>query len=359
VTGQYQFFNPNGADVYLLKVGANGLKLSQTFDDYGDFRFYGGVFIQETEDMGFIVTGSGSKLIPPSSFFYLVRYDASGNKQWTKEYQPAGGSCMCNAATATPDGGYLMVGSTQVSPSVEYVYVVKTDALGAMEWDSIISNPGGLGDTAAIARSVTVAPGGYAITGEVYDQNTRITSAFLLRLNVFGRVIARQHYNFLLPRTVKTDLDGHSIQYPKDGFIMAGSALGYTEAGIVTPRAAFLLKVSISGDVGWFNTYGLSTFSSASSVCQTGDGGYILTGITDNYSIGSSVHAYIARTDESGNELWSKTITAGDYVEYAVSAGNKIIGTSDGGYIMAGMAVPGGAADTLLVRIAPDIVAKK
>jgi len=263
------------------------------------------------------------------------------------------------AATATRDDGYLMVGMASVAPGVDYIYVVKTDSLGAMEWDAVISNPAGLGDTTAVAHSVTEAPGGYAITGEVTDYESGISSAFLLRLNVFGKVIARQHYNFLLPGTVKTDVAGRSLQYTKDGFIIAGSAIGYTRFGLITPRAAFLLKVSTSGNVRWCNLYGLRTFSSASSVCETRDGGYILTGTTDIYDISSPVHAYIARTDKDGNELWSKKITEGDYFKYAVSAGSKIIGTVDGGYIMAGMAVPGGAADTLLVRLGPDIVREK
>ncbi len=359
VTGQYQFFSPDGADIYLLKVGANGLKLGQTFDDYGAFRFYGGSFIEQTEDLGFIVAGSGSKLIPPSSFFYLAKYDASGNKLWSKEYKPEGSDAMCLAATATPDGGYLMVGSMVASASVDYVYVVKADGLGHTEWDSIISNPAGLGDTSAIARSVTLAPGGYALTGEVYDQNTGLTSAFLLRLNVFGKVVAREHYNFRLPYSTKTDIDGRSIQYTKDGFIIAGSAYGYNSPPSLTPRAAFLLKVATSGNVRWFKTYGRSAGSSASSVCETRDGGYILTGNTDWTTVSSSFHAYVARTDSNGNQLWTKTITSGGMVPYATSAGNKIIVTSDGGYIMAGMAVPGAAADTLLVRIEPDIVSGK
>lgn len=237
----------------------------------------------------------------------------------------------------------------------EYTYVVKTDALGVMEWDRLITDPAGLGDTGGIARSVTVAPGGYAITGVVHDQEAGVDSAFLLRLNGFGKVITREHYNIALLGTTKTYLDGQSIQYTKDGFIIAGSAYGYGDLGLLSKRAAFLLKLSTSGKVHWFKPYGLSTFSSASSVCQTHDGGYILTGATDFFTSRSSLHAYIARTDSSGNELWSKTISN---PFFAVSSGTKIIETSDGGYIMVGMAVPGSSAETLMVRLAPDIVAR-
>jgi len=353
VTGERIFYDASaheGGEIYLLKTEANGLKFSQTFDGYGIGRFYTGVFIQQTGDTGFVIAGSGTEF--PHGFCYLVQYDPSGNIVWSKTYRPDVGNSTCNGATATQDGGYLLVGSVKELSGAEKVYIVKTDALGNMEWDSTISNPSGLGDTGGIARSVTNAPGGYAITGVVYDKNATTDSAFLLRLNKFGKVIAKNHYNFSLPDTTKTDIDSKSIQYTKDGFIMAGSAIGYQ--GSTHPRAAFLLKVSTSGQVRWLNTYGLNTFSSATSVSRTRDGGYILAGVTDNYDISSSVHAYIARTDSSGKELWSKTIT-----DYAVSGGAKITGIADGGYIMAGMAVPGGASDTLLVRIAPDIKMSK
>lgn len=357
VTGEYQYFTSSGAEggaIYLLKVGAHGLKLSQTFEDHGLLRFYSGAFIQQTDDMGFIVAGTGTKLAPPSAFFYLVKYDADGNTLWSQEYGRSTASCTCSAATATPDGGYLLAGTAQYSSIAEYVYVVKTDAQGEMEWDRIIMNPAGLGDTGGIARSVTVAPGGYAITGVSYDRyGTGLDSAFLLRLSDSGKVMTAQHYNFLLPGTTKTYLDGHSIQYTKDGFIIGGSAYGYDATGL-SQKAAFLLKLSTSGNVRWYKPCGVSTFSCGYSVCQTRDGGYILAGITGFYDVSSSIHAYITRTDSNGNELWTKTIT-----QFAVSSGSKIIGTSDGGYIVTGMAVPGAAADTLLVRIAPDIVPRR
>jgi hypothetical protein len=291
--------------------------------------------------------------MPRSGFFYLAKYDAHGTKLWSKSYKPQDINCSCSAATATPDGGYLMAGSAAVAPDVVNVYVVKTDALGNMEWDRIISNPSGLGDTPAIARSVTVAPGGYALTGFV-DDPAGMSSTFLLRLNKSGKIISSEHYNFLLPGSTKTDIDGTSIQYLNDGFIIAGAAYGY---GLTTPKAAFLLRVLTSGKTKWFKTYGQTAGSAAASVCETPDGGFIFTGTTDLAN--NQFHAYVLRTDSSGNELWSKTITQDDSALYAVSAGNKIIGTSDGGYVLAGMAVPEDAAHTLVVRIGPHIVGKK
>ncbi len=364
-TGEFIYYdaeNHEGGAIYLLHAGANfGLKLSQTFEDHGIGNFYTGAFIHQT-DNGFVVAGSKSDAVDaPYTYCYLVEYNAQGDKLWSNSYKPVHGNATCNGATATPDGGYVLVGSVRQLLTNEHVYVVKTDAQGNVEWSNVIPDPAGLGDVAGIARSVTVAPGGYAVTGNVFDESTRIQSAFLVRLNPVGKMIGNESYNYLLPGTSKTDLDGMSVQRTKNGYVIAGSAIGYigTQIGI-HPRAAFLLNLSANGKVRWARTYGLLESAAAASVSNTNDGGFVLTGTTNCSTEGiqdalsicgrnASSHAYIVRTDSDGTELWDKTID--DYP----SGGKKIVVTSDGGYIMVGMGVPGIAADTLLVRIAPDI----
>lgn len=356
VTGEFIFFSPGGLEggaIFLLKAGADGEKLSQTFESHGFGRFYSGEFIQQMKDGSFIVAGSGTEILPSGSFFYLVKYDAAGNVLWSKTYRPEGGNSQLTAATATPDGGYLLVGNAIEPSGASYAYIVKTDALGNQQWDEIIYDTAGLGKSQAIPRAVTNAPGGYAITGEVLNEQTNLNTVFLLRINKLGKVITREHYEFSLPGASRTELDGASILYTKDGFVIAGRAYGYGLLGI-NAKAAFLLKTSVNGNIRWFKTYGQDTFSGATSIAQTNDGGYIVTGTTNFVTASSPIYAYIFRTDSNGNELWSKTIR-----RYTVSAGNKVKVTSDGGYIVAGMAVPGGSADTLLVRIAPDIVSRK
>ena len=54
----------------------------------------------------------------------------------------------------------------------------------------------------------------------------------------------------------------------------------------------------------WNRTYGGGDYELGSSLAQTADGGYIITGFTE--SLGPRV-GWLVKTDAMGNELWNKT----------------------------------------------------
>ena len=95
--------------------------------------------------------------------------------------------------------------------------------------------------------------------------------------------------------------------------------------------AFFLLIVSsANGQVRFEKTYGGLDSDFGSSVKQTLDGGYILFGATESY--GAAVRDwYLIKTDEFGEELWSKT-----YGGAAFDHGWDIAQTADTGYILVG-----------------------
>ena len=112
-----------------------------------------------------------------------------------------------------------------------------------------------------------------------------------------------------------------------------------------------VLTVSFSAfsqpDTLWTRTYGGSYGDGGSSVQQTTDGGYIITGYTESYGAGSS-DVYLIKTNANGDSVWSQTF-GGSFND----KGYSVQQSSDDGYIIAGYTEPYGAGsgDVYLIRL--------
>ena len=122
-----------------------------------------------------------------------------------------------------------------------------------------------------------------------------------------------------------SDDQGYSVQQTSDGgFIVAGYTRSFGAGGMYV----YLIKTDASGNEMWSKTYGSSGTEMGSSVQQTSDGGFIISGRTD---LVSHDDVYMVKTDSSGNEMWSKT-----YDDLKYTALSKSDQTSDGGFIITG-----------------------
>ena len=100
----------------------------------------------------------------------------------------------------------------------------------------------------------------------------------------------------------------------------------------------WVVKLNSSGIIQWQKCLGGSAYDYATSIQQTTDGGYILTGYTQsnngdvsgNHGSSPFVDAWVVKLNSLGNLQWQKCLggTSDDY-------GYSIIQTTDGGYILA------------------------
>lgn len=120
-----------------------------------------------------------------------------------------------------------------------------------------------------------------------------------------------------------------SVQQTVDeGYILAGMVRSYG----YDRSYALLIKTDHNGNETWNRTFGNDTgkFSSAWSVQQTSEGGYILAGEISPSGTGS-YEALLIKTDANGSEQWNKTFRRKDSTE-----ARSVQQTRDGGYILAG-----------------------
>jgi len=142
------------------------------------------------------------------------------------------------------------------------------------------------------------------------------------------------------------DIDsGTSVQQTTDGgYIVTGNTENFGAGG----KDVWLIKTNTSGDTLWTKTYGGTNDNYGQSVQQTTDGGYIVTGWTKSSSF--CYLGYLIKTDSDGNTLWTKTFGDDGFFKYTEFYSGQQ--TSDGGYVIAGYTTCYGAGgyDVYLIK---------
>ena len=87
------------------------------------------------------------------------------------------------------------------------------------------------------------------------------------------------------------------------------------------------MKTNSNGDVTWSKTYGSINIDYAIDAKQTLDGGYIVTGETED----QSGIVFLLKTDMNGDTVWVRRLEA----NYLSFYWGSVVATSDGGYVTA------------------------
>ena len=333
--------------------------------------------IQQTSDGGFIVAGhSGSNDGDVSgnhgySDYWIVKSNSTGSIVWQKCLGGSRGD-YASSVQQTSDGGFIVAGWTwsndgDVSGNhggSDY-WVVKLNSSGRIVWQKCL---GGSDDDGASSIQQT-SDGGFIVAGVTESNDGDVSGnhggkdCWVVKLNPSGDIVWQKCLG-------GSDDDGaSSIQQTSDGgFIVAGCT--WSNDGDVSGNHGgpdfWVVKLNSSGDIIWQKCLGGSDDDGASSIQQTSDGGFIVTGSTgSNDGDVSGNHSnwdyWVVKLNSSGRIEWQKCLGGSDFDDtYSIQQ------TSDGGFIVAGYTesndgdVSGnhGRTDYWVVKLSPSGVSE-
>ncbi len=179
---------------------------------------------------------------------------------------------------------------------------------------------GGSGDDEA-TLVVQTSDGGYALAGFTNSSGAGSYDFWLIKTDVNGTIQWSHTYGGV------GDDEATSVVQTSDG----GYAItGYTDSFGAGETDCWLVKTDVNGTMQWNQTYGGRAQDEASAVIQTSDGEYALAGATDSYGAGEQ-DFWLIKTDANGTMQWNQTY--GGTGDDEVSA---LIPTIDGGYALTG-----------------------
>lgn len=347
-----------------------------TFEkNLGETKFYNrGNQAVQTADGGYIIIGRTVRFDEKSGVdAYLVKTDALGEVQWSKIYGGRGSEEGYSVVEAK-DGGFTFAGYTNtVDNSTLDVYVVHTNTKGEIAWSK---NYGGNGiDRAYSIRQTRDA--GYIISGETYSFECGDVNAYLLKINEKGDTLWTNHFGghgieegrsvyetsdggFIVTGATNSfdggDYDIYLIKVDKNGKLLwtqtyggtgneqgmsvietedtSYAIAGYTESYGTGRLDAYLVVSDKNGNMKWSKTYGGIYDDSGASLQETAGGGYIIAGYSNSFDNNMGMEVFLVRTDENGEELWTKT-----YGQKSDEFGNSVYQSRDGGFIVAGNSI--------------------
>ncbi len=181
------------------------------------------------------------------------------------------------------------------------------------------------------------ADSGYVITGYTSSFGAGSQDLWIVKTNRDGDLVWSRPFGGW------QDDCGMSVkEIAGGGFIVAGGTSSFGSGS----SDLWLVKASANGDSVWARTFGGRGEEGGYSVQQTDDGGFVIGGVTSSFGAGG-YDAWLVRTDENGDSLWSRTFGGS---ENDIAQG--VLQTPDGGFLIGGttFSFGAGAGDFWLVR---------
>ena len=308
--------------------------------------------VQQTNDGGYIVAGGSFSLDGDvignhggPQDFWILKLDGNGIIQWQKTLGGSGNE-YANFIQNTPDGGYIVTGNSSSNDgdvtghhngTTNYdIWVVKLNVLGSLQWGKSLGGT----ENEEVFSIQNTNDGGYIIGGASYSLDGDVSSndggwdCWIVKLDNSGSIqwqksLGGSSWEYI-----------HSIEQTTDGGYIAAGSSSSNDGDVIGNHGAndyWVVKFDSSGILLWQKCFGGSGNDYASTIRQTSDGGYIVSGgtdsndgdLADDYRGNSLVYNWILKLDLNGGIIW-KRVLGGNHMHYESS----IQQTLDGDYIL-------------------------
>ena len=295
-------------------------KAQNTFEKIIDTLGSAGAYsIQETFDGGYVFCGGS---IYNGNDVCIVKLDSAGTIEWAKIYS---GPSMegANYIEQTPDSGYMVNAVYDIGVPFARSWLLRLDANGDTLWTKVLSGGTGATIPSMVNSMASVNNAIYGLTG-YFKQDTMpiVPRVFFIAVLSNGLVAANKTYNY--SSTLSSDARAIDKTYD-NGFIMAGAGATSSQYSDI-----YVIRTNGYGDTLWTRTYDKSTSDAAMDVKQTTDSNFIIAAITYDTTVYKN-NIYLIKTDAAGDTLWTKK-----YFYPLHQVVYSIDQTTDGGYIMTG-----------------------
>ncbi len=288
---------------------------------------------------------------------WVVKLNSNGEIQWQKML----GGCAVAFTQPTADGGYIAVqdadnacflpefipGLFPGSHGNSDYWLVKLNSAGVIEWSKAY---GGTYEETPYCVRQTI-DGGFIMAGESWSNDGDVSGhhgdnlspdLWIVKVNSMGILQWQKSLGGIYNEASYFYYNTPDIQLTSDGgYIIAGES-GYNDGDVTGNHGntwdAWIVKLNGSGEIQWQKCLGGFGPDGAGAIQQTSDGGYIVAGLAGSQDTLGDVSGNHGDYDywlvklNSSGDIEWQKCMGGSQWEYA----HSVQQTADGGFIMAG-----------------------
>jgi hypothetical protein len=297
--------NAGMGDAWVIRYDASGTRLwsrqlGTTRDDAATAAAADGL-------QGVFVAGyTTGNLGGPSGRAWVAHLDGAGNTLWIEQFGTSAKEQL-DAAASDAVGGVLVAGRTQeaFSAGLDNAWLARFDGAGNQLWQKQLGTSSDDGIEGIAEQSGGVFVCGF--TGkDLGAPSSGQVDAWVARYDLQGNQVWIRQFG-----TSKYDWARSIVGDAADGVFVCGTTREALAGPYAGSEDVWLARFDGAGNQVWIRQLGTSGDDRAESLVQDGSGGVIVVGSTDRNLAGSSAgssDAWAICFDGSGTELWTKQV---------------------------------------------------